>query len=129
MAYTIMVVDDSGTTRAVLERSIGMTKLPVKEIIKAENGKDALNKLANDWVDIVFTDLNMPHMNGIELIDAMNNHPEFREIPVVVVSTEGSKARIEELHQKGIKGYLRKPFTPESIRDIIIETLGEWDVT
>ena len=127
MAYTIMVVDDSETIRTVLERTIGMTKLPVDAITKAENGKAALDKLSDNWVDIVFTDINMPEMNGIELVDAMNDHPELRDIPVVIVSTEGSKARIEELRSKGIKGYLRKPFTPENIRDIIIETLGGWD--
>jgi two-component system chemotaxis response regulator CheY len=128
MAYTIMVVDDSETIRAVLERTIGMTKLPVDTIIKAKNGKDALQKLADHWIDIVFTDINMPEMSGIELVDAMNNHNEYRDIPVVIVSTEGSKTRIEELRRKGVKGYLRKPFTPENIRDIIIETLGGWDV-
>ncbi len=127
MAYTIMVVDDSETIRSVLERTIGMTKLPVDAIIKAENGKDALEKLADNWVDIVFTDINMPEMNGIELVDEMNNHAEYQDIPVVIVSTEGSKSRIEQLRQKGIKGYLRKPFTPENIRDVIIETLGGWD--
>lgn len=127
MAYTIMVVDDSETIRAVLERTIGMTKLPVADIIQAVHGKDALQKLEHHWVDIVFTDINMPEMSGVELVDAMNEHPEFRDIPVVIVSTEGSKTRIEELRRKGIKGYLRKPFTPENIRDIIIETLGGWD--
>lgn len=127
MAYTIMVVDDSETIRAVLERTIGMTKLPVDAIIKAENGKDALKKLEDNWVDIVFTDINMPEMTGIELVDEMNINPEYKDIPVVIVSTEGSQARIEELRKKGVKGYLRKPFTPENIRDIIIETLGGWD--
>ncbi len=127
MAYTIMVVDDSETIRSVLERTIGMTKLPVDAIIQAENGKDALEKLADNWVDIVFTDINMPVMTGIELVDEMNNNPEYKDIPVVIVSTEGSQARIEELRRMGVKGYLRKPFTPENIRDIIIETLGGWD--
>jgi two-component system chemotaxis response regulator CheY len=127
MAYTIMVVDDSETIRAVLERTIGMTRLPVDAVIQAVNGKDALAKLADTWVDIVFTDINMPEMNGIQLVDAMVNHAEYKDIPVVIVSTEGSQARIEELRKKGIRGYLRKPFTPENIRDIIIETLGGWD--
>lgn len=129
MAYTILIVDDSETIREVLARTITMTKLPVDEIIKAENGKDALEKLGNNWIDIIFTDINMPEMNGVEFIDTMNNHSEFKDIPVIIVSTEGSKARIEELQKKGIKGYLRKPFTPEKIRDIIIETLGGWDVS
>jgi len=122
-----MVVDDSDTIRAVLERTLIMTRLPVDEIIQAVNGRDALEKLADKWVDIVFTDIHMPEMDGESLVDAMNRDPELADIPVVVVSTEGSTTRIAELRRKGIKGYLRKPFTPEAIRDIIVETLGGWD--
>jgi two-component system, chemotaxis family, chemotaxis protein CheY len=127
MAYTVMVVDDSETIRAVLERSLAMTKLPIDSVIHAVNGKDALAKLKQVWVDIVFSDIHMPEMDGIALVAAMQAHPELREIPIVIVSTEGSSTRIEELKRKGIKGYLRKPFTPEKIRDVIIQTLGEWD--
>jgi two-component system chemotaxis response regulator CheY len=127
MAFSIMVVDDSETIRAVVERSLSMTKLPIDSVIKATNGKDALEKLKTCWVDIVFTDINMPEMDGIQLVDAMAAHAEYKNIPVVIVSTEGSATRIESLKKKGVKGYLRKPFTPENIRDIIIETLGEWE--
>ncbi|MFW5775251.1 MAG: response regulator [Chitinivibrionales bacterium] len=126
MAYSIMIVDDSETIRSMLERTIGMTRLPVHSVLQAQNGKHALTLLENNWVDIIFSDINMPQMNGIELIDVMRGHPEFSDIPVVVVSTEGSSTRIQELEQKGIKGYLRKPFTPENIRDIILKTLGGW---
>ena len=128
MAYTIMIVDDSQTIREVLTRSIQMTKLPLEEIVQADNGITALKKLEDNWIDIIFTDINMPQMNGIELINALNENAEYKDIPVVIVSTEGSKKRIEELYKKGIKGYLRKPFTPEKIRDVIIKTLGGWDV-
>ncbi|MBD3344728.1 MAG: response regulator [Chitinivibrionales bacterium] len=127
MAYTIMIVDDSETIRAVLERALAMTKLPVDSVLHADNGIQALEQMKERWVDIVFTDIHMPRMSGIELIDAMNAHAELKEIPVVIVSTEGSKTRITELEKKGIKGYLRKPFTPEAIRDVIIKTLGGWD--
>jgi two-component system chemotaxis response regulator CheY len=128
MAYTIMIVDDSETIREVLVRSIQMTKLPLEEIIQADNGITALKKLEENWIDIIFTDINMPQMNGIDFIDTLNGNAEYKDIPVVIVSTEGSKKRIEELTEKGIKGYLRKPFTPEKIRDAIIKTLGGWDV-
>lgn len=127
MAYTIMVVDDSETIRAVLQRTLAMTKLPIDSVVLAKNGVDALEKLKNSWIDIVFTDINMPEMDGITLFNTMSQHPEYKDIPVVIVSTEGSATRIAELRRKGVKGYLRKPFTPENIRDIIIETLGEWE--
>jgi two-component system, chemotaxis family, chemotaxis protein CheY len=127
MAYTIMIVDDSETIRAVLVRSLAMTKLPIDSVVQAIHGKDALEKLKTAYVDIVFTDINMPEMDGITLFETMNANPEYKDIPVVVVSTEGSSTRIAELRQKGIKGYLRKPFTPEKLRDVIVETLGAWD--
>jgi two-component system, chemotaxis family, chemotaxis protein CheY len=127
MAYTIMIVDDSETIRSVLIRAFAIAKLPVDTIIQAVNGKDAPEKLERSYVDIVFTDINMPKMDGISLVEAMNAHLEYRDIPIVVVSTEGSTSRITELQNKGIKGYIRKPFTPEKLRDIIVEILGSWD--
>jgi two-component system chemotaxis response regulator CheY len=107
-------------------RTIGMTKLPVDGIVQAANGKDALEKLESNFVDIVFTDIHMPEMDGITLFQTMKGNAEYAEIPVVIISTEGSATRIAELMAMGIKGYLRKPFTPEKIRDVIIQTLGEW---
>jgi two-component system, chemotaxis family, chemotaxis protein CheY len=127
MAYTILIVDDSQTIRSMLERSLAMTGLPIDAVLQAENGKAALETLASMWVDIVFTDIHMPQMDGIGLVTAMQESQEYRNIPVVVVSTEGNAQRVAELKQKGIKGYLRKPFTPEKIRDVIISTLGVWN--
>jgi two-component system chemotaxis response regulator CheY len=127
MAYTILIVDDSDTIRAVVQRTLKMTKLPIDRIIEASDGAQAIEKLKESWIDIVFTDIHMPRMNGLELVDTMHGNPDLRDIPVVVISTEGSSTRIEELRSKGIRGYLRKPFTPESIRDIIVETLGGWN--
>jgi two-component system chemotaxis response regulator CheY len=127
MAYTVMVVDDSETIRSVIERSFSMAKLPVEKVVHAVNGKDALKKLGETWVDIVFSDIHMPEMDGIALVAAMQQDPELKQVPVVIISTEGSATRIEELKKKGIRGYLRKPFTPEKIRDTIIEILGAWD--
>ena len=127
MSYTIMIVDDSETIRSVLKRTLDMTKLSIDAIIEATDGQDAYEKLQHHWVDIIFTDINMPHMNGIEFVTKIQQHSELKEIPVIVISTEGSQTRINTLKQIGIKGYVRKPFTPEKIRDIIISTLGGWD--
>jgi two-component system chemotaxis response regulator CheY len=87
MAYSIMIVDDSETIRAVLERSLVMTKLPIDKVEQAINGKDAVEKLRDCWIDIVFTDLHMPEMDGVGLIDAITTNPEYCDIPVVVIST------------------------------------------
>jgi two-component system, chemotaxis family, chemotaxis protein CheY len=126
MGYSIMIIDDSETIRAVLERTLAMTKLPVDSVIQANNGKEALDKLEALWIDIIFSDINMPVMDGIKFVETVSASPEYKHIPVVIVSTEGSTTRIDNLIKQGVKGYLRKPFTPEKIRDIIITTLGEW---
>ena len=127
MAYTVMVVDDSETIRSIIERSFTMARLPVEKVVHAVNGNDALVKLREQWVDIVFSDIHMPEMDGIGLLKAMQADPELCAIPVIIVSTEGSARRIEELKRMGIKGFLRKPFTPEKIKEIIVATLGAWD--
>ncbi len=127
MAYTILIVDDSETIRGVLKRTIQMTKLPIHEIIAAANGKEALEKLDTRWVDIVFSDINMPEMNGIELIREMKSDSEYSDIPVAIISTEGSKTRIQEIMNMGVSGFIRKPFTPEQIREVILDNLGGWD--
>lgn len=127
MAYTIVIVDDSETIRGVLKRTIQMTKLPVHEVIVAANGHEALKILDTRWVDILFTDINMPEMNGIELIRKMKADAEYCDIPVAIISTEGSKTRINEMMEMGVNGFIRKPFTPEQIRQVILDTLGAWD--
>lgn len=124
MAYNILVVDDSKTIRSIVAKTLRLTKLEIAEIFEAANGKEALDCLADNWVDIVFSDLNMPVMTGMELVNTMSKDGLMKDIPVVVISTDGSSARIEELKQKGVREYLRKPFTPESISETITRVLG-----
>jgi two-component system chemotaxis response regulator CheY len=124
MSFSILIADDSEIIREVLVRTLHMTNISFDKIHKAANGSEALTVLKDQWVDIVFTDIHMPIMGGIELIKTMRNSSELKEIPVVVISTEGSSARIEELKTLDIKGYLRKPFTPENIRDTLSAILG-----
>lgn len=126
MAYTVLLVDDSETIRMAMIRAFSMAKLPMDEIIQAPDGLKAMEVLRSRWVDIVLTDINMPNMGGMELVAAMKADAELSEIPVAVISTEGSQTRIAELMQKGISGYLRKPCKPEDIRDLLHKTLGEW---
>lgn len=127
MAYTVMIVDDSEIIRSVLERALMMTRLPIDCFIQAANGKDALEQLSKKWVDIVFSDLHMPEVDGMGLVTAMAQSAELRDIPVVIISTEGNKSCIDALMEKGVKGFLRKPFTPEKLRALVVETLGDWE--
>ena len=122
MAYRILIVDDSTVTRLVLKKTIGMAGVPVDEILQASNGKEALAVLESRPVDVVFADLNMPEMNGMEMTRHIAAHPESsNDAVIIVVTTEACPARIEELRQLGVKGYVHKPFTPEQIRDTLME--------
>ncbi len=125
MLYNILIVDDSRTTRAVISKTLNLAGLPINELYEAENGKVALEILGKKWIDLVLADINMPEMDGVEMVDRMSKDGLLRTIPVVVVSTEGSQTRIEEMRSKGVKAYIRKPFTPEVIKGIVEDILGE----
>ena len=124
MAYNILVVDDSKTIRAIIVKILKLTKLELGQIFEAENGKDALDCLSDNWIDLILSDLNMPVMSGIEMVSEMAKDGLLKDIPVVVISTDGSVKRIEELKEKGIREYIRKPFTPESLSEVIDRVLG-----
>jgi len=81
--------------------------------------------LDENWADIVFTDINMPVMDGFQLVENLQKRAEWERLPVIVVSTEGSKNRMEELEKIGIAGYIRKPFTPEQVTEMIQKVMGE----
>lgn len=124
MAINTLIVDDSTTVRAVLAKTLRLAGVPVGDLHQAGNGKEALAILQDAWVDLIFTDINMPEMNGIELIEALSKDGLMESVPVIVVSTEGSTTRIEEVKAKGVRAYLRKPFTPESVREVVEDILG-----
>ena len=126
MSLNLLIVDDSVTIRTVIAKAIGMSNAPVNEIQFAANGQEALNILNQSFVDLVLVDINMPVMNGVEMIDKMRADDHLKSIPVVVVSTEGSTTRLEELKAKGVKAFIRKPFTPESIDKVIREATNAY---
>ena len=119
MAFNVLVVDDSATIRAVIAKTLTMAEIPVNELYQASNGKEALDILDANWVDVVFADINMPVMDGLEMVDKMSKDGLLKTVPVIVVSTEGSTARMEELKAKGVSAYVHKPFTPELIREVM----------
>jgi two-component system chemotaxis response regulator CheY len=123
MAMNILIVDDSSLTRKAIRRTIGMLNMEIGEIYEAENGCVALKKMDEVRVDLVLADLNMPEMGGIEMIHKMKSLETMRSIPVVIISTESSMARIKELLAQGVKDYLHKPFAPEEFRNIIAHTM------
>ena len=125
MAFNILIVDDSRTIRSVIKKTLQIAEVPCGELYEAENGQEALEVMQAHWVDLVFADINMPVMNGVEMIEQMAAHDMLRDMPVIIVSTEGSKTRIDDLFAKGVKAYLRKPITPEQLRTVIHDVMGE----
>jgi two-component system chemotaxis response regulator CheY len=125
MAYNILVVDDSETVRAVIAKAIGMSGVEVKTLMTAGNGQEALDILDKEWVDLVFADINMPVMGGVEMVKRMKADDGMKGIPVVIVSTEGSATRINGLMESGVRAFLRKPFTPESLKTTIDSIMGK----
>jgi two-component system chemotaxis response regulator CheY len=127
MALNVLVVDDSATVRAVIIKTLEIAGIPVNELHQASDGEKALAILEGNWIDIIFADINMPVMTGIEMVEKMSEDGLLKTIPVVIVSTEGSSTRIEQLKAKGISAYIRKPFTPEQIKQVVDDIIGEKD--
>jgi len=125
MSYSILIVDDSLPMRSIIKKTIKAAGFGKSEFLEAANGKEALNLMKNNWVDMVLTDHNMPVMNGLDFIRAAKADELLKTIPVVVISTEGSESRIKEFLDGGAVGYLAKPFSAEAFRDLIVKFLGE----
>ncbi len=118
----VLVVDDSSVARAMIIRTLHMAELPLGEIREATNGQEALAAIEEHWIDLVLADINMPVMSGDEMIGRIRDNPGWADLAVIVISTDGSRPRIEKLVHQGIM-FLRKPFTPETLRDIVVEAL------
>ena len=125
MAYNILIVDDSAVTREVLTRTLRLADIPLGKIRHAANGAEALRVLDENWTDIVFSDINMPVMDGLEFVARLHQRADWERLPVIIVSTEGSRSRIDALRAMGVRGYIRKPFTPEEVAALVHEVMGE----
>ena len=127
MSHSILIVDDSLPMRSVIKRTLKAAGFGKSELFEAANGQKALDLMKNSWVDMIITDYNMPVMNGLEFIKTIKKDDLFKDIPVVVISTEGNETKIKEFMDCGAAGYITKPFTAEAIRDLIVNILGEMD--
>lgn len=125
MAYNILIVDDSLPMRGVIKKIIKASRFDVGQFYEAANGREALSLLNEQWLDLVLTDYNMPDMNGLDLLEHMQHDELFKAIPVVMITTEGSRVRVEEFIAKGASGYIKKPFTPEQVKAVLTDTMGE----
>ena len=123
MSLNVLIVDDSAVMRAMIVKVLGLAGLDLGEVHEAGNGQEGLDALENHWIDLMFVDINMPVMNGQEMIEHVRANSLWKNLPIVVISTEGSQARIESIRQQGAK-FIHKPFAPETIRAVIKEMIG-----
>jgi len=117
MAKTFLIVDDSASMRQLVSFTIREAGY---DVLVAENGKDALGKLGGvAKVDMVITDLNMPEMDGIELIKQLRGMAAYKFAPIVMLTTESQDAKQQEGRKAGASGWIVKPFTPEKLLDVV----------
>jgi two-component system chemotaxis response regulator CheY len=128
MSQNVLIVDDSPLMRKMLRRVFKMAELDFASIHEAGNGIEALAVFAKEPIDLAFVDINMPEMNGLELIQRLGETGKLGDVKIVVISTERNESRIERLTKLGIH-YLPKPFRPEDVCMMLEKILGESDVT
>lgn len=126
MALNILVVDDSAVMRSVIIKTLRLSGLPLAHIYQAANGAEALDVLDENWIDLALVDINMPVMDGEEMIDRVRSNPDIEDLEIVVVSTESSETRIDSLRQKRVE-FIHKPFPPETLREIVLRKTGVTD--
>ena len=128
MALNVLVVDDSSVMRRMIIRTLQLSGLPLGEVHEAGNGAEGLEQLDKHWIDLALVDLNMPVMNGEEMIEQLRANPELADIPIVVVSTDGSEARLARI-RPNVSGFVHKPFTPEQLGETITRIVGKLDAS
>ena len=120
----ILIVEDSPTMRALLASTLEELGAEV-EVSEAESGFEALRCLPRDAFDLIVTDINMPDINGLELVSFVKSNAQYRSIPLLIISTEGSERDRERGLGLGADAYLVKPFEPEELVQIVRELLAK----
>jgi two-component system chemotaxis response regulator CheY len=120
----VLIVDDSSVMRKIIERSLRQAGLELAEVLEASNGAEALAEVQKGSLDIILSDINMPVMDGLEFLRNLAGMEAAKGVPVIMITTEGSEARVVEALSAGAKGYLRKPFTPEQVKERVMPLLG-----
>ena len=124
MALDVLIVDDSSAIRKILMRVLAQTDLKLGDVFEAAAGVDAIKILEANKVGLVLSDINMPNMDGLQLLTSVRARPEWNGIPIIMITTEGNQAKVMEAVQLGAQGYVRKPFTAEQIKEKISSCLS-----
>lgn len=120
-----LIIDDSSVMRKIVERSLRQAGIELDQVVEAGNGAEALCALRDHAVDLILCDINMPVMDGLEFVRQMKTVDNASGVPVVMITTEGSESRVVEALSNGARGYIRKPFTPEQVKEHVLPVLGK----
>jgi two-component system chemotaxis response regulator CheY len=124
MPIRALIIDDSSVMRKIVERSLHQAGIDLAPVLEAGNGAEALVVLQENQVDLILCDVNMPVMDGLEFIKQLPGVPNAKDVPVVMITTEGSESHVVQALSSGARGYIRKPFTPEQVREHVVPVLA-----
>ncbi|ADD69602.1 response regulator receiver protein [Denitrovibrio acetiphilus DSM 12809] len=120
--HVIITVDDSSTMRRIIKNTL--TKLGFTNVLEAANGVEGLDVLAKNDVDMIITDWNMPEMDGLTFVKTIRSKEEYKETPILMVTTEAAKEDILTALRSGVNNYVVKPFTPDTLQEKVNKLLG-----
>jgi len=120
----VLIVDDSSVMRKIVDRSLRQAGLELTEVLEASNGVEALARMRESRVDLILSDINMPSMDGLELVRQLQAIDNAKGVPIVMITTEAGESHVVQALSSGARGYIRKPFSPDQIKERIIPLLG-----
>ena len=124
MSIRALIIDDSSVMRKIVERSVRQAGIDLTQVLEAGNGAEALAVLQKNKVDLILCDINMPVMDGLEFIKQLPGVANAKDVPVVMITTEGSESHVAQALSCGARGYIRKPFTAEQVKEHVVPVLA-----
>lgn len=124
MPIRALIIDDSSVMRKIVERSLRQAGIDLTQVFEAGNGAEALAVLEANRVDLILCDINMPVMDGLEFVKQLSGVENAKDVPVVMITTEGSESHVVQALACGARGYIRKPFTPDQVREQVVPVLA-----
>jgi two-component system chemotaxis response regulator CheY len=118
-----LIVDDSSVMRKIVERCLRQAGVELSQVLEASNGAEALALVNSNQFDLILSDINMPVMDGLEFVRNMQAIENSKDTPIVMITTEGGEKHVVEALSLGAKGYIRKPFTPEQVKEHVLPVL------
>jgi two-component system, chemotaxis family, chemotaxis protein CheY len=123
MAIRALIVDDSSVMRKIVERCLRQAGMDLGQVLEASNGAEALALVNENSFDLILSDINMPVMDGLEFVRHLKELEKAKNVPIVMITTEGGEKSVLEALSLGAKGYIRKPFTPDQVKEHVIPIL------